>query len=102
MKTRGRIDEIHPILKKGQLKVVARISMDTGEIREAYLPDREVSAILPRSILLGKEKAVPQELLKTIDPMINKMARGRPVRVWSYQDNNYASFLSWRSVRFLS
>ncbi len=102
MKTKGRIDEIHPILINGQLKVIARISMDNGEILKAYLPDREVSAILPKSILAGKEKAVPQELLETIDPMIKKMAAGRPVRVWSYQDNNYASFLSWRSVRFLS
>lgn len=98
----GTIETIYPILSGGRLKIVAQITTDSGDIQEAFLPDREVSAFLPRSILLNKTKDVPQELLKTIDPIIKRMTKGRRVRIWKYQEKQYLSFLSWRSVRFLS
>ncbi len=98
----GEIKSVRPILKNGRLRVVMKIACDSGEIQEAYLPDREISALLPRSILAGQEEKrdVPRQMLATIRPIITRMTRGRRVRVWAYGEDRYASFLSWRSVRF--
>jgi hypothetical protein len=32
--------------------------------------------------------------------MLTRLALGRQVRVWSYRERSYASFLTWRAVRF--
>ncbi|MBA7622604.1 hypothetical protein ES703_29982 [subsurface metagenome] len=100
MSINGKIKSIQPVLIEGRLKVVASVATDTGEVKEAFLPDRELSALLPRAILSGQDKEVPKELLNTLEPIIKKMAAGRKVRMWNYQEKNYVSFLSWRSVRF--
>lgn len=80
-------------------RLVVRLCIDPAS-GEAYLPDREVSALLPRSLLVGTLRAAPPELLGTIGPILERLVRGRTVRVWEYRDRRYASFLSWRSVRF--
>ena len=99
-KNRGRVEAIKPLIEKGRLKVRLTVAAEDGRRRYAYLPDRELSALLPRSILLDCLRDVPQEMLETIDPMMNKLIMGRQVRTWSYAERRYASFLPWRSVRF--
>lgn len=83
-------------------RLVVRLQLSPGEQpgREAYLPDRELSALLPRSLLVATPAAAPRELLGTIVPILDRQVRGRAVRLWDYRNRRYASFLSWRSVRF--
>lgn len=99
-KNRARVEAVHPVLEGNRLKVRLTVTAETGEVQEAYLPDRELSALLPRSILVGDAREAPPQLLQTIEPIVSKMAQGRQVRVWSYRERLYASFLPWRAVRF--
>ena len=97
---KGRVETVHPVIEGSRLKVRLTVFAPNGQQHFAFLPDRELSALLPRSILLGSLRDVPQGMLKTIDPMLNKLVRGREGRVWQYSERWYASFLPWRSVRF--
>ena len=99
---RGTIVAVRPILIEKRLRVVARVLKEDRSKVDAYLPDREVSALLPRSVLLGQAHKAPKQILKTISPIIKRMVSGRPVRVWEYGDSYYFSFLSWRGVSFQS
>ena len=96
----GRVEEARPVLEGERLKARLRVATVTGERVEAYLPDRELAALLPRTILVGANRRAPPELLSTIEPMLGRLALGRQVRVWSYRERSYASFLPWRAVRF--
>ena len=96
----GWVDEASPVLEGECLKVRLRVTAESGENLEAWLPERELAALLPRSILAGAERQVPPELLSTIEPMLARLVTGRQVRVWRYRDRGYASFLPWRAVRF--
>ena len=51
----GKVKSVQPRVTDGKLKIVAKVKMDDGPEIEAYLPDREVSALLPRGILLGDD-----------------------------------------------
>jgi hypothetical protein len=102
----GRIKEVEPYLEAQRLKV--RLGVLTEEedleggpfLREVFLPQREIAALLPRSLLAGDNRQVPKELLETIAPILARLVTGRAVRLWSYESRAYASFLSWRGVRF--
>ena len=96
----GRVEEARPVLEGERLKARLRVAAKSGESLEAYLPDRELAALLPRSILAGTARQVPPELLSTIEPMLARLVLGRQVRVWHYRERGYASFLPWRAVRF--
>ena len=97
---KGRIEAVKPLIQGSRLKVRLRVCETGGQERWVFLPDRELSALLPRSILLTSLREVPRELLDTIDPMLNKLIRGRVVRLWQYEERWYASFLPWRSAHF--
>ncbi len=96
----GRVEEARPVLEGERLKVHLRVVTAAGQMLDAWLPDRELAALLPRSILVGPVRRAPPELLSTIEPMLVRLAQGRQVRIWSYRERSYASFLSWRAVRF--
>jgi hypothetical protein len=98
---KGTVVAVRPELREARLRVVARIRTESGELLEAGMPDREVSAILPRSILVGSASAAPQGLLGTIEPILSRMSEGRAVRVWDYKDRKYFSFQPWKGVRFI-
>jgi len=91
---------VRPELKDRRLRVVARVRTEGGEVIEAGMPDREVSAILPRSVLVGAGTTAPCGLLATIQPILARMSEGRAVRVWDYKDRKYFSFQPWKGVRF--
>jgi hypothetical protein len=98
---KGTVSSVHPVLANDRLKVIARVKTDQGEDCDAYMPDREVAAILPRSILLGEAKRASPTLLGTIQPILSRMADGRAVRLWKYRDRYFFSFQPWKSVRFV-
>jgi hypothetical protein len=89
-----------PELQAGRLKVLVAVKMETGEVLEAQMPDREVSAILPRSILLGGTTRAPLSLLDTVRPILERMSEGRRARLWLYKERWFLSFQPWRGVRF--
>jgi hypothetical protein len=97
---KGTVDSVRPILNEDRLKVVARVRTADGNLRDAYMPDRELSAVLPRSILVGASTRAPRGLLSTMEPILARMTQGRTVRVWSYKERDYFSFQPWKSVRF--
>ena len=97
---RGRIEAVQPLIQDSRLRVRLTVCRSDGQQYFAFLPDRELSTLLPRSILLTSLQEVPTELLDTIDPMLQHLVKGRVVRLWQYEERWYASFLPWRSVRF--
>ncbi len=97
---KGTVSNVQPVLANQRLKVIARVKTEDGEVLEAYMPDREVAAILPRSILLGSSTKAPPAILSTIAPILSRMADGRVVRLWKYEERFFFSFLPWKSVRF--
>ena len=99
---RGTVTRARPCLNGERLRVVVEVRSDSGEAREVSLPDREVAAILPRSILLGGSCRAPVSMLGTLEPIVARMTEGRVVRMWQYADRWYCSFLPWKSVRFVS
>ena len=98
---KGTVVTVRPLLQGERLRVVARVRADDGETVEAHMPDREVAAILPRSVLVGTERHAPVALLETIRPILSRMTEGRRVRVWVFKDRRFFSFLPWRGVRFV-
>jgi hypothetical protein len=98
---RGTVTRARPLLNNDRLRVVAEVRSDSGEVREVALPDREVAAILPRSILLGSSCRAPVSMLGTIEPIVARMTEGRVVRMWQYDGRWFCSFLPWKSVRFV-
>jgi hypothetical protein len=98
---RGTVTRVRPVLAGDRLRVVAEVRSPSGEVREVSLPDREVAAILPRSILLGGACRAPVSMLGTLAPILERMSEGRSVRMWQYADRWYCSFLPWKSVRFV-
>ena len=99
--TRGTVTSVHPELQAQRLKVLATIRADSGETLEAHMPDREVSAILPRSVLLGQARTAPVSLMDTLGPILTRMTEGRAVRAWQYKDRWFFSFQLWKGVRFV-
>ena len=98
---KATIVRVRPELQARRLKVFASVRADSGEMREAQMPDREVAAILPRSLLLGEGATAPVALLDTLTPIIVRMTEGRRVRLWLYKERWFLSFQPWRSVRFV-
>ena len=86
-------------LKARRLQVDAVVRDQNGRRMAARVPDRELAALLPRSILAANGDPKP-ELLATIAVIMNRTVLGRRVRVWEFCGQRYLAFLSWRCVRF--
>jgi len=98
--TKGAALSVRPEIQAERLKVVVVIRTDSGETVEAHMPDRELAALLPRSILLGSGTTAHPSLMDTMRPILARMTEGRRVRVWQYKERWFFSFQPWRGVRF--
>jgi hypothetical protein len=98
---KGIVAQVHLEILAQQLKVTATVRVESGEAVVAQLPDREVSAILPRSVLVGTARTAPASLLGTLQPILSRMTEGRQVRIWQYRERWFFSFVAWRGVRFV-
>jgi len=96
----GKVLDLKTVLKTGHIRITARIKEQNGRVFSAVLPDRELSALVPRSILLGESSNAPENMLDVIESILRKAVRGRRVRYWEYQNTEYFSFLSWRNIKF--
>lgn len=83
----------------GRIRVFAEVESDAGEVVQAELPQRELSALIPRNILVGEVLKVTPRLLATIEETLVRQIVGRGVRSWEYEGKRYFGFLSWRSVK---
>ena len=99
---KGMVVGVLAELQAERLKVIATVKTESGEVVEAHMPGREMSAILPRSILLGSGTTAPLSLLDTVTPILARMTEGRQVRLWQYRERWFFSFPAWRSVRFVA
>lgn len=86
-------------LENRRLLVVTVVRDEHGRRFAARIPDRELAALLPRSILAADRHPKP-ELLATIAAILKRTVLGRRVRVWEFRGERYLAFLSWRCVRF--
>ena len=96
----GKVLDLKTAIVDEHIRVTARIKEQTGRIFSAVLPDRELAALLPRSILLGESSKAPENMLDVIESILCKAVKGRTVRYWEYQNLRYFSFLSWHNVKF--
>lgn len=102
MKPVFTVREARPSTENHRLRVnmVLRENREEYEI-EAQLPAREVAALLPRELLIGSNNQPSTRVFEVINELLMKLAVGREVRVWEYNDQTYCSFLKWGSVRFV-
>ena len=82
-----------------RLRVEAVVRGAGGRRTAVRVPDRELAALLPRSILAAGGDPAPQ-LLETIAAILQRTVIGRRVTVWEDGGRRYLAFLSWSSVRF--
>ena len=93
------VEAVTTRLVNRRLRVEAVVRGADGRRTAARVPDRELAALLPRSILaLGGDPA-PQ-LLGTIAAILKRTVVGRRVNVREYGGQRYLAFLSWSNVRF--
>jgi hypothetical protein len=97
---KGRVDGAATFLEGERLKVRLSVLVEGSGTRTAYLPEREVAALLPRGLLANSTGPIPPEFLDTLEPILVRRLKGRTVRLWRWRERSYASFLPWRSVRF--
>jgi hypothetical protein len=97
----GTAVRVQSQLQGERLRVVVTLRTDEGQLIEAQMPDREVAALLPRSILLGPLARAPVSLLGTVQPILARLTEGRRIRVWQYREKWFLSFPGWRGVRFV-
>ena len=93
------VTAIYARLVDERLQVDAVVRDATGRQTAARVPDRELAALLPRSILAADGRPAP-EVLDTIREIIERLVVGRRVRLWEHRNQRYLGFLSWRTVRF--
>jgi hypothetical protein len=84
-----------------RLHAVVAVRTDAGEMVEAHMPDREMSALLPRSVLVGQGRRASLSLLATVQPILARLTEGRQVRVWQFKERWFFSFQPWKGVRFV-
>ncbi len=97
----GIVVDVRALVQNAKLKVRAKVRTEEQQELDAFLPDRELAAILPRSVLLGEAKSAPLALLESIAPIVERLAGKRQVRVWEYNGSYYFGFLSWKAVNFV-
>ena len=98
---RGTVLSVRPDIQAEHLHAVATVRVESGETVEAQMPDREMSALLPRSVLLGTGRKAPLSLLSTVQPILARLTEGRQVRIWQFKERRFFSFQAWRGVRFV-
>ncbi|MFW5710513.1 MAG: hypothetical protein ACOC2P_00605 [Spirochaetota bacterium] len=74
-------------------------SCETGQEVIGYLPSREMAALLPREIIIGKGACAPESIIDIMNELLGKLAARRHAKIWEYQGVIYFGFLKWNSVR---
>jgi len=100
MSWQGKITRSRLMVHHERLEVLLTLHGPQGGRRTALLAERELAALLPRRLFLGKAEQAPRTLLATLAAVIAKQTLNRWVLVETDKFNGRARFLSWASVRF--
>ena len=100
MKNIYQIRDIRPEILDRRLRVFAEVEDVEGRLVIAELPQRELSALLPRAILLGDGTTPSPGIYESIAEILVRQLVGRGARLWEYNGRRYVGFLSWRSIKF--
>jgi len=65
---KGRVQAVQPLIEGNRLRVRLTVCQTDGSEHFAFLPDRELSTLLPRSILLASLREVPWRSVRFVDP----------------------------------
>lgn len=85
-----------------QEKLYVRAFLHNSESHQqvvGYLPAREMAALLPREIIIGKGATAPESIVDILNELLSKLAARRQAKIWEYQGTIYFGFLKWNSVR---
>ena len=85
-------------VENGRLRAYVDLVSDGSEPVNAELPQRELSTLLPRTILLGDGKTIDGDTFETMRSTLSRLVSGRAVRTWEYKESVYCGFLPWRNV----
>ncbi len=98
----GKIVFIKPTVRKGRLSVRVTVQTARTGYCQARLPDRELAALVPRSLLVFDTAEAPLSLLGIVSSLLKRTTVGRKVRLHRGEDGGrLVTFFSWRRVRFL-
>ena len=73
---------------------------DYGRV-SAQLPDREKSALLPRSLLCPEVLELSEGSLPVLTETAEKLIVGRKVKIWKFREEWYCGVPSWRAVKII-
>jgi hypothetical protein len=98
----GKIVFIKPTLKNGRLRARVTVHTERAGYRQACLPERELAALVPRSLLVYNREDAPVTLLGIISSLLKRTAVGRKVKLHGPTggEGGLVTFLTWRNVRF--
>jgi len=96
----GKIEFIQPFVRQGRLRVRVIVKVSSGDYCEAFLPERELAALVPRSLLLPGARSAPSSMLEIIGSILRRMTMGRLVGLFDHSGERFVTFLSWRHVCF--
>lgn len=97
----GKIVFLRPAVRRGRLFVRVTVQTDRIGYCQARLPERELAALVPRSLLVCGRVEAPRSLLGIISSLLKRTASGRRVRVHSGTGGErLVTFLPWKNVRF--
>ena len=88
------------VIKAGHLELISKVRNEKGKRLDAVMFQREMAALIPRFVLIGKTRKASRSILETIQSIASRMTEGRRVRIYGYGDVFYYSFLSWEEVLF--
>lgn len=97
---KAKVVDTRIAVENEHLRVFVLTCVDGGKTVEAALPQRELSVILPRSILLGEGERQPLDVMEEIKDIVRRFLVGRTVKLREFEGDTYCFFLTWRSVRF--
>ena len=95
---RGKIAKVGLEIVNQSLRAYLTVQDEEGLVIEAALPQREIAALLPRSVFLGEANSVPVSLLADLQITIEKLLLNRMVELWEYREKMYCGFEKWRNI----
>jgi hypothetical protein len=97
----GKIVFVRPVLRRGRLCARVTVQTERSGYCQARLPERELAALVPRSLLVCGRAEAPLSLLGIISSLLKRTASGRRVRVRpGAGGEKLVTFMSWKNVRF--
>jgi hypothetical protein len=97
----GKIIFVKPVIRRRRLCVRVTVQTEKAGVCQALLPERELAALVPRSLLVYNCEEAPHSLLGIISSLLKRTTAGRKVSLQrTVNGETLVTFLPWRNVRF--